>query len=82
VVDGLLLRGHTLYVVQGPFNQIGVVRLSADFTAGMVDAPLTNAALKFPSSIGAFGNSLYAVNARFDVQPGPTVEYDVVRVIR
>lgn len=80
--DGLVLMGRTLYVVQGPFNQIGVVRLSADYTTGVVDEPLTNARLKFPSSIGASGSSLYAVNARFDVQPDPTVEYDVVRVSR
>jgi hypothetical protein len=33
-----------------------------------------------PTTVAEFGNSLYAVNARFDVVPGPLVEYDVVRV--
>ena len=80
--DGLMLIGRTLYVVQGAINQVGVVQLSADYATGVVDEPLANGALEFPSSIGAFGSALYAVNARFDVQPGPTVEYDVVRVLR
>lgn len=80
--DGLVLIGRTLYVVQGPFNQVAVVRLSADFTTGVVERPLTSAALQFPSAIGLFGNAFYAVNARFDVAPGPEVEYQVVRAER
>ena len=78
--DGLVLIGRTLYVVQGAFNQVAVVRLSADFTSGVVERPLTATALAFPSAIGVLGSSLYAVNARFDVAPGPDVEYQVVRV--
>ena len=80
--DGLVLMGRTLYVVQGPFNQIGVVRFSEDVTTGVVERPLESAALAFPSAIGVFATSLYAVNARFDVAPGPDVEYQVVRVPR
>jgi streptogramin lyase len=80
--DGLVLVGRTLYMVQGPFNQIAVVRLSADVTSGVVDRPLTTAALAFPSAIGMFGSSFYAVNARFDVASGPDVEYQVVRLPR
>lgn len=80
--DGLVRFGHTLYAVQGPFNQIAVIRLSADFTSGVVEKPLTDSDLAFPSSITPFGNALYAVNARFDVTPDPTVQYQVVRVQR
>ena len=80
--DALALIGRALYVVQGPLDQIRVVRLSADFTRGAVEGALTSSALRFPSSIGGLGSSLYAVNARFDVAPGPGVEYDVVRVAR
>ena len=80
--DGLLLVGHTLYMVQGRFNRIAVVQMNADFTSGTVERTLTNGALAFPSSIALFGGSLYAVNARFNVPRGPSVEYDVVRVQR
>ena len=35
--DGLVLIGRTLYAVQGPFNQVATVRMSADFTSGVID---------------------------------------------
>lgn len=80
--DALVLLGRTLYVVQGPFNQVAVVHLSADFTSGVVDRSISSTALSFPSAIGMFGSSFYAVNARFDVPPGPDVQYQVVRLER
>jgi outer membrane protein assembly factor BamB len=80
--DGLVLIGRTLYAVRGPFNQIAEVRLSPDFTTGVIEGAITGQALDFPSSIAVFGSSLYAVNARFEVAPGPDVEYQVVRLVR
>ena len=56
--------------------------MSADFTSGVIDGAITGAALSFPSSIAPFGSSFYAVNARFDVPPGPGVPYQVVRLAR
>ena len=78
--DGLLLVGHTLYVVDGPRNQIASVRLGADFLSGELQEALTHPGLRFPSTIARFANALYAVNARFDVTPEATTEYEVVRV--
>ena len=84
--DGILLIGHTLYVVQGPFNQVSVVRLSPDYASGVIERVITDADLAFPSTIGEFGGSLYAVNARFDVAPppapAPNVAFQVVRLPR
>ena len=80
--DGMVLIGRTLYVVQGLFDRVAIVRLSADFTTGVIEGAITNPALAFPSSIAAFGNVFYAVNARFDVPPEPGVEYQVVRLGR
>ena len=40
--DGILLRGHTLYVVQNFMNQVAVVELSPNFTSGSVVATLTD----------------------------------------
>lgn len=80
--DGMVLIGRTLYVVQDPFDRVAIVRLSADFTSGVVDGAITNPALDFPSSIAPIGNAFYAVNARFDVTPGPAVPYQVVRLGR
>jgi streptogramin lyase len=80
--DGLVLLGHTLYVVQGALNQIAVVRLSPDFASGVAHGAITSPVLDFPSSIAMLGHSLYAVNARFDVESGPHVRYQVVRLPR
>jgi len=77
-----VLLGHTPYVVQGALNQIGIVRLSPDFANGVAQGPITSPALDFPSSIAMLGLSLYAVNARFEIEPGPQVTYQLVRLPR
>jgi len=78
--DGLLLDGKTLYVVRNRINQIVVIRLSNDLAGGEVTGAITNAAFRVPTTITEHGNSLYAVNARFDTTPGPSVDYNIVRV--
>ncbi len=81
--DGLVLRGHTLYVVQN-INQISVIKLAADFASGTVTEILTNDAFRVPTTAAIFGNALYAVNARFDeidpFNPPPDAEFEAVRV--
>ena len=78
--DGILLEGKTLYVVQNRLNQIAVVALTPDLTAGEIVDTITNSAFRVPTTIAGFGNSLYAVNARFGTPPTPATEYEVVRV--
>jgi sugar lactone lactonase YvrE len=73
--DGLLLRGKTLYVVQNRLNRVAVVELSADYSSGTVTRFITepfasNPLLQVPTTIAAFGNSLYAVTAGF-APPSP-----------
>ena len=80
--DGILLQGKTLYVVQNQLNQIAVVELSADLTSGTITETITDADFRVPTTIARFGNSLYAVNARFGTVPTPDTEYEVVRVSR
>lgn len=80
--DGILLQGKTLYVVQNQLNQIAVIRLSADLTSGEIVETITSPNFRVPTTIARFGNSLYAVNARFDTPPTPDTEYEVVRVPR
>jgi sugar lactone lactonase YvrE len=79
--DGLLLRGKTLYVVQNQLNRVAVVELSSDYLSGTITRVITepfasNAALRVPTTIAAFGDSLYAVTAGF---AGPTPDF-VVRM--
>jgi hypothetical protein len=82
--DGILLDGEDLYVVQGIFDQIKVVRLDAGLTSGRVVRTITSRSLNFPSTVAEFEGSLYVVNARFKDAPPPAswpdVDFDVVRV--
>jgi sugar lactone lactonase YvrE len=78
--DGILLQGKTLYVVQNVLNQIAVVDLSSELSSGTIESTITSPLFRVPTTIARFGNALYAVNARFDTQPTPDTDYDVVRV--
>lgn len=78
--DGLVLAGKTLYVVQNQLNQIGVISLSPDLSEGIVGEPIIDPAFDIPTTAARFGNSLYAVNARFGTPPTPTTEYTIVEV--
>ena len=80
--DGILLQGKTLYVVQNFLNQIAVVDLNPDFTAGNIVDTITSPSFGIPTTIARFGNALYAVNSHFDTPPTPNTEYEVVRVTR
>lgn len=82
--DGLVLRGHTLYVVQNFLNQIRVVELDPEFASGTVVEDLTSDAFRIPTTAVIHNNALYAVNARFDeidpLAPPPGAEFEIVRV--
>lgn len=78
--DGLLLEGNTLYVVQNRDNQIAVVELSGDLSSGEITSTLTDPALRVPTTLASYEDSLYAVNARFGIEEPGSAEYEVVRV--
>jgi DNA-binding beta-propeller fold protein YncE len=89
--DGILLDGKTLYVVQNTLNQIAVIELDPGFTSGKVVGFLTSSFFRVPTTVAEFGNSLYAVNARFDQgpppfpglgDPQPSLEFEAVRTFK
>jgi sugar lactone lactonase YvrE len=80
--DGLLRQGRTLYVVRNFLDQIAVVELGAQYQEGTVVRTLTDDDFRIPTTVARWGSRLYAVNARFDTEPTPTTDYDVVRVDR
>ena len=80
--DGLLLVGRTLYVVQNFLNQIAVVRLDPGLESGKVVRTISSGDFSVPTTIARFGNSLYAVNARFGTPPTPDTDYWITRVRR
>jgi sugar lactone lactonase YvrE len=83
-VDGLVLRGHTLYAVQNLLNQIRVIDLDPGLASGTFVEDLTSPYFRIPTTAAIFGNALYAVNARFDefdpFDAPPDAEFEAVRV--
>jgi hypothetical protein len=77
--DGMLLAGHTLFVVQNRANKIAVVKLSRDLSHGKVVAELTDSDFNVPTTITANRGDLWAVNAKFGTAPAGT-PYEIVRV--
>ncbi len=86
--DGLLVRGNTLYVVRNQLNQIAAFKIDADGARGELVDTLTGddleppATFDVPTTVAAFGNSLYLPNARFGVSSPETAEYWITRVDR
>jgi hypothetical protein len=78
-------------VVQNTLNQIAVIELDPGYASGNVVGFLTSVFFRVPTTVAEFGNSLYAVNARFDVatppfpglaEPQPDLEFEVVRIFK
>jgi sugar lactone lactonase YvrE len=80
--DGLLLAGHTLYAVQNVDNMVAVVRLNHAATRGTVVDHLTDPRFDVPTTVAAFGNSLYLPNARFTTPPTPDTPYSANAIRR
>jgi sugar lactone lactonase YvrE len=78
--DGILLDGKTLYVVQNRLNQIAVIDLETDLSAGVIVDLITSPNFDVPTTIDEFGKWLYAVNARFTTPPTPDTTYTIVQV--
>lgn len=80
--DGILLQGKTLYVVRNRLNQIAVINLSSNLQSGKVVDVITSSNFDVPTTVAAFGNRLYAVNARFGTPNTPATTYNIVQLQR
>ncbi len=73
--DGILLDGHTLYVVQAFQNRVAVVDLESDLESGDVVERVRDGDFDIPTTVAQRGDRLYLVNARFTTPPTPQTEY-------
>jgi sugar lactone lactonase YvrE len=80
--DGLLVDGRTLYAVQNRLNQVAVVRLDRSGSSGRLQTTLTDPDFDVPTTIAAYGKSLWLPNARFSTPPTPTTTYNAVAIPR
>ena len=79
--DGILLQGRTLSVVRNRLNEIAVLlRLSPDLASATLTGTLTDPDFAGPTTVAAFGSSLYAVNGRFGTPDPEQAPYEIVRV--
>ena len=69
-------------MVQGQLAQVAVIKLNAAGTSGMLVDTLTSDDFDIPTTVAAFGNSLYLPNARFTTPPTPDTGYWVTRIDR
>lgn len=80
-VDGIVLRGHRLWAVQNFSNQVSRFALSADLSSGVPEKIITSGLFETPTTAALFGDTLAAVNAKFDTGVPPTAtQFEVVLV--
>ncbi|SCF25037.1 hypothetical protein GA0074695_4792 [Micromonospora viridifaciens] len=78
--DGLVRRGRILHVCRNSDNIIAKFQLAPDVASAVLVDEITDARLAVPATIDLFGPYVYAVNARFDVEPTPTTAYTILRL--
>jgi hypothetical protein len=78
--DGLERHGRTLYVVRNFLNQVDVFHLSDDNLSAELLGTLTSDGLDVPTTAAFVRSRLWAVNARFNVTPGPDVPYWITQL--
>jgi hypothetical protein len=76
--DGMLLRGHMLYVVQNRDNTITKIKMDKDGDRGAVQSRTKDVRFDVPTTLAQWGNRLYLPNARLTTTATPTTAYDVV----
>lgn len=82
-VDGLVLGAGRLWAVQNFDNKITEWRLSPDLSSGTLVETITSEHFQIPTTAALHGNTLAAVNAKFDTGIPPTADqYEVVLVDR
>ena len=70
-VDGILVRGRTIWAVQNFLNQISRIRLAEDLSSGEVREVITSKHFDIPTTIARFDDTLAAVNAQFNRPASP-----------
>lgn len=66
--DGLVLDGHTLYVVRQTAVEIATVQLAADYAKGTVVSRLKDPLLAWPATAAKAGDHLIVVNTQFNTR--------------
>jgi sugar lactone lactonase YvrE len=76
-VDGIVVRGKTVWAVQNFLNQVSRIKLNHDLSSGTVKDVIKSDAFNIPTTAALFGNTLAVVNAQFQQPASP---FEVVLV--
>jgi hypothetical protein len=76
-VDGIVVRGKTIWAVQNQLDQVSRIKLNHDFSSGVVKDVIKSPHFDVPATAALFGNTLAVVNAQFEQPPSP---FEVVLV--
>jgi sugar lactone lactonase YvrE len=76
-IDGILVKGDSVWAVQNMANQISRLDLSRDLSSFEVEDVIKSKHFNIPTTVAKFGDTLAAVNAKFGKQ---ATQYDVVLV--
>ena len=66
-LDGILRRGHKIWVVENFENRLTKVRVSKHWTVGTIKLRVTHPAYQVPTTVARQGNRLVTVNGKFDL---------------
>jgi sugar lactone lactonase YvrE len=66
-LDGLLLQGRTLWVVENFANTLVGVTLSPDLSSGTITSVIQSPLFQVPATVARHGDRLALVNTRFDL---------------
>ncbi len=77
-VDGIIIRGDTLWAVQNFLNQVSRIDLNGSLRSGEVQEVITSKYFDVPTTAALFGKTLALVNAKF-ATPAAT-SFEVVLV--
>lgn len=79
--DGLVLHGHTLYIVRNQFEIISRVWLWNHYTSGSFMGEYTNPSFGFPTTADIARGRMLVVNAQFDQRGGsPELPFTVSNI--
>ena len=77
-VDGIIVRGDTLWAVQNLSNQVSRIRLDRSLSSGEVQEVITSPHFDVPTTAALFGDTLALVNAKFTTPAATTFEVVLV----
>jgi streptogramin lyase len=78
--DGLLVVGQTLFVVQNRDNLVAKLQINATGTQADVVDRVTDARFDVPTTVAAFGETLFLPNAKFGTEVTPETPFEVVGI--